>query len=213
VATYVVAGVERVRLAPAVFTESAISGIAWSTLENIAEDSTAYTKNTDTITEEIPADKDTAFITFYAPGPADVITIGVLEQIPSIMNLLFNTVWTPATSKAITLAKRKIANLAIEITTRSIKDNRKLVIVLPNVMVTTTYVNNLNKTSVQQLLLTGNVGTFKSADNKDAISIKTWVTSTGGSIDDSGGSGTNLFPGGVFAFNTTFDFSKTFNFS
>ena len=187
-ATYVVGGVEKVRVAPAVFTEAAIATAAWLQIENIAEDTTQYTKNADTITELIPADKDVAFVTFYAPGDADEIAIGILEQKPAIMSLLFNTVYTAATSKTIELAKRKVANLAIEITTRSMKDGRKQVIVLPNVRVTTTYVNALNKTAVQQLLLTGKVGSFTTTkDSLDAISVKTWVTDAGAAIDSTAG--------------------------
>lgn len=183
-ATAVVAGVEKVRVAPAFFTEAGATGATWTQIENIAEDTTQYTKNADTITELIPADKDVSFITFYAPGEADQITIGILEQLPVVMSMLFNTVYTPATSKTIELAKRKVANLAIEITTRSMKDGRKQIIVLPNVQVVTTYVNNLSKTAVQQLLLTGKVGSFKTTTGSlDAISIKTWVTDAGAPID------------------------------
>lgn len=187
-ATNVVGGVEKVRVAPAVFTEAAIATATWLQIENIAEDTTQYTKNADTITELIPADKDVAFVTFYAPGEADQITIGILEQVPAVMSMLFNTVYTATTSKTVELAKRKVANLAIEITTRSMKDGRKQIIVLPNVQVTTTYVNNLNKTSVQQLLMTGKVGSFKTTTNNlDAISIKTWVTDAGAPIDSTAG--------------------------
>lgn len=183
-ATYAVGGVEMVRIAPAVFTEAAVAAATWTQIEYIAEDTTQYTKNADTKTELIPADKDVAYVTFYAPGEADQIVIGILEQKPTIMSMLFNTVWTPATSKTVELAKRKIANLAIEITTRSMKDGRKQIIVLPNVQVITTYANNLSKTALQQLVLTGSVGSFKTTTgNLDAISIKTWVTDAGAPID------------------------------
>lgn len=182
--TNVVGGVEKVRIAPAVLTEAAVATAVWKQLEYIAEDSVQYTKNSDTETTLVPADKDVAFITFYAPGEPDQITIGVLQQLPEVMEMLENIIYSPATTKIVNLAKRKVANLAIEITTRSMKDGRKQVIVLPNVKVQTTYVNNLNKTSVQQLLLTGKVGSFKTTEgNQDAISIKTWITETGAPID------------------------------
>lgn len=185
-ATNVVGGVEKIRIAPAVTTEAAVTtGLASAVLlEYIAGDTVAYTKNSDTVTDLIPEDKDAAFITFYAPGEPDQITIGVLQQLPTVMQMLENVVYTPATTKIVNLAKRKVANLMIEITTRSMKDGRKQIIVLPNVEVTTTYAGNLTKTAVQQLLLTGRVGTFKTTTtNLDAISIKTWVLEDGTAID------------------------------
>jgi hypothetical protein len=183
-ATNVVGGVEKIELAPAFFTEAAATSAVWTQLEYIAGDTVAYTKNSDTPTDLIPEDKDTAFITFYAPGDADQITIGVLQQLPSVMQMLENVVYTPATTRIVNLAKRKVANLAIRLTTRSMKDGRKQIIILPNVQVVTTYVGNFTKTAVQQLLLTGKVGSFKTTtDNLDAISIKTWVTEAGAAID------------------------------
>lgn len=183
-ATNIVGGVEMIEVAPAVTTEAGITGATFVRLENIAPDSVIYTKNSDTETDLIPEDKDVALLTFYTPGEADTIAIGVLEQKPEVLALLFNQEYTEATTRILTLAKRKVANLMIRITTRSMKDDRKQVIVLPNVAVTTTYANNLNKTSVQQLLLTGKVGSFKTTTSlKDAISVKTWVTDAGAPID------------------------------
>jgi len=185
-ATNFVGGVEKIRLAPAVFTEAAVTtGLATATqLEFIAMDTVAYTKNSDTQTDLFAEDKDAVVLTFAAPGEADQIVIGVLQQKPEIMAMLENIIYTPATTRIVGLAKRKIANLMIEITTRSMKDGRKQVIVLPNVNVTTTYTGNYTKTGVQQILLTGKVMTFKTTtDSLDAISIKTWVTDTGAPID------------------------------
>ncbi|MCZ4244979.1 hypothetical protein [Pedobacter punctiformis] len=185
-ATNIVGGVELIEIAPAVTTEAGITGATFQRLENIAPDSVVYTKNSDTETDLIPEDKDVALLTFYTPGEADTIAIGVLEQKPEILALLFNQEYTEATTRIVTLAKRKVANLMIRITTRSMKDGRKQVIVLPNVAVTTTFVNNLSKTAVQQLLLTGKVGSFKTTTSlEDAISVKTWVTEAGAPIDSS----------------------------
>jgi len=185
-ATNIVGGVEKIEIGVAVTTEAAVTSITWTALENIAPDTVLYTRNSDTETDLIPEDKDVAILTFYQTGEADQITIGVIEQKPEIMNMLEDNEYTAATSRTVTLAKRKVANLAIRLTTRSMKDARKQIVILPNVRVVTTYANNYNKTSVQQLLLTGKVGSFKTTTSaKDAISIKTWVTEAGAPIDSS----------------------------
>jgi hypothetical protein len=189
-ATNFVGGVERVRIAPAVFTEAAVTtGLASAVvLDYIAENTVAYTKNSDTQTDQFAEDKDAPVLTYSAPGPADEIVIGVLQQSPAIMAMLENIVYTPATTKIVTLAKRKVANLMVEITTRSLKDNRKQVIVLPNVSFVTTTTGNLTRAGLQQLVLTGKVGSFlTTTDSKEALSIKTWVTDTGAAIDSTAG--------------------------
>jgi hypothetical protein len=183
-ATYAVGGVEKIELAPAFFTEAGVGTAVWTQAEFVAPDTVVYTKNADTETDLVPEDKDVAFITFYTPGEADTIAFGLLQHHPTIMAMLFNQEYTAATSKTTMLAKRKVANLAIKITTRSMKDGRKQTIVMPNVAFTTTIVNNLSKTALQQLLLTGKVGSFKTTTtNLDAISIKTWITDSGAVID------------------------------
>lgn len=183
-ATNVVGGLEKVEIAPQILTEAAIASAVWSQVEHIAPDSVAYTRQGDTTTDLIPEDKDVAFVTFYQTGEADTITIGVLEQKPELMVLLENGKYVNTTTTFTTYAKRKVANLAIRLTTRPMKDGRKCVIIFPNVAVTTTFVNNLTKTAVQQLLLTGRVGSFKTTtDNIDAIMTKTFVTEAGAVIN------------------------------
>lgn len=183
-ATYAVGGLEQVDLAPAVFTEAAISGITWTEAEYVAPDSALYTRNADTETDLVPEDKEVSFVTFYTPGEADTLVFGLLQHHPTIMAMLFDQEYVAATSKTTMLASRKVANLAVRLTTRSMKDDRKQIIILPNVRFTTSIVNNLSKTALQQLLLTGKVGAFKTTTtNKDAISIKTWVTAAGVAID------------------------------
>lgn len=183
-ATYAVGGVEKIELAPAFLTEAGAGTAIWTQAEFVAPDSVLYTRNSDTETDLVPEDKDVAFLTFYTPGEADTIVFGLLQHHPTIMAMLFAQEYVATTSKTTMLAKRKVANLAVKITTRSMKDNRKQIIVLPNVAITTTIVNNLSKTAVQQLLLTGKVGSFKTTTTLlDAISIKTWVTESGAAID------------------------------
>jgi len=183
-ATYVVGGVEKIEVCPAFFTEAGVSTAVWTQVEYIAPDTVVYTRNSDSETDLVPEDKDTAFLTFYTPGEPDTIAFGILQQYPTIMAMLFNQEYVAATSKTTILAKRKIANLGVRITTRSMKDSRKQTIVLPNVNFTTTFVNNLSKTTVQQLLLIGKVGSFKTTTTLlDALSIKTFITDAGAVID------------------------------
>jgi len=185
-ATNFVSGVEKIEIAPAFFTEAGAGSATWTELEYVATDSVAYTKNSDTQTDLNAEDKDAAVLTFSTPGESDQLTVGLLQQKPEIMAMLENIVYTAATTKVVNLAKRKVANLAFRITTRSVKDDRKLQIVIPNTDVVTTSTGNLTKSAVEQLLLTAKVRTFKTTTgNLDAISIKTWVTASGAAIDSS----------------------------
>ncbi|MNL80610.1 hypothetical protein D3C87_2075100 [compost metagenome] len=59
---------------------------------------------------------------------------------------------------------------------------------IPNTHAVTTYANNLSKTTVQQLLITAKIDSFKTTtDSLDAISIKSWVTADGTAIDSTTG--------------------------
>ncbi|WP_285011199.1 hypothetical protein [Pedobacter faecalis] len=186
-ATFFVAGTESVEIAPAFFTQAGASSAVWTKLEYIAKDNPPqYTKNLDTRTTLGAEDKDGVVLTFYEDGEPNVLTVGVLQQKPEILQMLDNIVYTAETTEIIELAKRKVANLAIRLTTRSAKDNRKQIVVFPNTEVTYTTPGGGSKTSVQQLLLSAIIGTFKTTTgNLDAISIKKWVTEAGAAIDSS----------------------------
>jgi hypothetical protein len=161
-ATNFVSGVEKVFIAPAFFTEADASTAVWTELEYITTDTVAYTKNSDTTTDLFAEDKSGTVLTFATDGEP----------------------YTPATTKIVTLAKRKLANLAFKIITRSVKDDRKQQIVIPNTTVVTTSSGNLTKTGIEGLVLTGKVGIFKTTTgNLDAINIKTWITEAGAVID------------------------------
>ncbi|RZK67657.1 MAG: hypothetical protein EOO95_02255 [Pedobacter sp.] len=185
-ATNFVGGVQKIRVAPAVQTEGAITtGLASAIeIEFIAMDTVQYTENSDT-TEDLKAeDKDYTILSFQTDGDPDQIVISVLQQKPEVLAMFENIVYTPATTKIVGLAKRKVADVMFEITTRSMKDNRKQVIVLPNVSVVKSTDGNLTKNGVQRMVLTGKVGAFKTTTgNLDAKYIKTWVTDAGAPID------------------------------
>lgn len=185
--TFFVGGTEKVEIGAAVETEAGVSGITWTELEYVATDNPPqYTKNIDTKTYLKAEDKKGNVLTFYEAGDPDVLTVGILQQKPEVLAMLENIVYTAATTKIIELADRKVARLAIRLTTRSLKDDRKQIVVFPNTEVTTTTPGGGNKTSVQQLLLTATIGTFKTTTgSKDATSIKTWVTEAGSAIDSS----------------------------
>ena len=184
-ATYFVAGTEKVEIAPAFFTEAGAATAVWTQLEYVAKDNPPqYTKNIDNKTTLTAEDKSGVVLTFWEDGEPNLLTVGILQQKPEIVAMLDNIVYTPATTKIIELAKRKVANLAIRLTTTSVKDSRKQIIVFPNTDVTNTTPGGGVKTSVQQLLLNATIGTFKTTTgNLDAISIKTWVTPEGAAID------------------------------
>ncbi|MEJ2905092.1 hypothetical protein WAE58_21785 [Pedobacter panaciterrae] len=186
-ATFFVAGTEKVEIAPAFFTEAGASTAVWTQLEYVAKDNPPqYTKNIDTKTTLLAEDKSGVVLTFWEEGEPNVLTVGILQQKPTVLAMLDNIVYTPATSKIIELAKRKVANLAIRLTTTSVKDNRKQVVIFPNTDVTNTTPGGGNRTTVQQLLLNASIGTFKTTtDNLDAISMKTWVTGDTNAVIDS----------------------------
>lgn len=184
-AEFYVGGVEKIEIGSAATTEAAVASISdWVTLENVALDTVLYTRNSDTQSDLFAEDKEYARLTFSQSGEPDQIAIGMLEQKPEIMNLLENNEYTAASTKLITLASRKLVNKAIRITTKALKDDRKQVIVLPNTFGAITTPTGLNKTGVQQILLTSRIGTFTTTTTKaEAISIKTWVTAAGSAID------------------------------
>jgi hypothetical protein len=109
-ATNFVSGVEKVFIAPAFFTEADASTAVWTELEYITTDTVAYTKNSDTTTDLFAEDKSGTVLTFATDGEPDQIVVGVLQQAPAILSMLENIVYTPATTKIVTLAKRKLAN-------------------------------------------------------------------------------------------------------
>lgn len=183
-ATYAIGGVEKIELAPAFFTQAGLATAVWVRALNVVEDTTLYTENSDTETEIVPADSDSAFLFLATPGEADQVQFGLLELHPTIQAMLYNQEYVATTSTTTMLAKRKVANLAIKITTRSIKDGRKQTVVIPNVFFRTAATGNYNKTSAVQILITGKVSTFKTTTTLlDAKSIRTWITDAGAVID------------------------------
>lgn len=182
-ATYVVAGVEKIEYAPAspvgVVTES-----AWKTIENIAPGSVKFTENQQTKSSIIPEDKDVAFVNFYAPAEGDFYTLGVLEQNPTLIQELYNVKYTAAKTLLEYKAIKKIPNLALRFTTRSIKDGRKTIITAYNTEVQTGTDGNLTKDAVEQKVLTATLNTYRPAgETEDYLYSKQTVKADGTVID------------------------------
>lgn len=182
-ATFVVAGIEKIRYAPA-SPVGVVAPAAWKTVEYIAPDSVTFTKNLGTKSSVIPEDKDVAFLNFFAPGEGDTLVLGILEQNPTLVQELFNVKYTAATTTMAYKATEKIANLAWEITCRSIKDGRKCIITIYNTDVQTGYANNLTKTAAEQLALTATLGSYRpAAETEDYVYTKQFVLANGTVID------------------------------
>ncbi|WP_183560688.1 hypothetical protein [Mucilaginibacter sp. SP1R1] len=182
-ATFVVSGIQKIRYAPASPLGVVQSG-DWKQIENVAPGTVLFTKNNGAKTSIVPEDKDVAFLNFFAPSDGDVLTLGVLEQNPDLVQQLFNVTYTVATTLLAFKAKEKIANLAWELTTRPAKDGRKCIITIYNTDVQTGYANNLEKTAAEQLALNCTLGTYRPAlATEDFIYTKQFVLADGTVID------------------------------
>lgn len=153
----------------------------WVRLENIAPDSVTHTKNNGTVTGVIPEDKDVALFSIFAPADPGTLTIGVLEQKPSVMQKLFNTVYDPATSLLTVLSKERIANLAVRITTRPV-NGRKCIITWYNTNAQTGFANNIAKTVQENLAIVATILSY-SFNGQDASYSKQWVLEDGTPIN------------------------------
>lgn len=182
-ATFVVAGVEKIEYAPASNVGVVASG-AWKEIPNIAPDSVTFTRNQGTKSSIIPEDKDVAFINFFTPGEGDTLALGVLEQNPTLVQELFNVDYDEETTSTAYKAKEKIANLAFKITTRPVKDGRKCIITIFNTETQTGYANNLTKTAAEQLALVATLMSYRPAGKtEDYVYTKQFVLADGTPID------------------------------
>ncbi|WP_316743864.1 PKD domain-containing protein [Pedobacter antarcticus] len=153
----------------------------WTQLENLQPDSVLRTKNNGTLAGQVPEDKDSPLFTIYtAPEPGS-ITIGVMEQRPAVMQKLFNTIWSAANSTLVVLAKEKVANLAIRITSRPV-NGRKAIITYMNVDALTGYSNNIAKTVQENLAITGTILPWFYL-GQEAHYIMQWVNEDGTPIN------------------------------
>jgi hypothetical protein len=154
----------------------------WTQVQNLQPDSITRTKNNGTLAGFIPEDKDVALFTVYTPAEnPGTITIGLAEQSPVNMQKLFNCIYDPATTSMVVLAKEKIANLAIRLTSRPV-NGRRSVITYYNVDCLTGYSNNIAKAVNEALAITGTVKPY-SYLGQDAIYTQQWVNEDGTPIN------------------------------
>lgn len=154
----------------------------WTQVENLQPDSITRTKNNGTLAGFIPEDKDAPLFTVYTPADTPgTITIGLAEQKPDSMQRLFNTIWDAATSTLVVLAKEKIANLAIRLTSRPV-NGRRSIITYYYIDALTGYSNNIAKAVNEALAITGTIKPFLYL-GQDAIYTQQWVNEDGTPID------------------------------
>jgi hypothetical protein len=181
--TFVVGGIEGIRWAPASLTGVVASG-AWKDMPNIAVGTVQMTKNIGSRTSIKQEDGNKTFLNLFQPADGDTLTIGLLEQNPDLVQVLFDVTYTPLTTTIEYYAGEKIANLALEITTVPMRDGKKCIITIYNNEVQTGYTNNLTADAVEQLALTANIGSYRKAgDTKDKVYTKQYVSADGTVID------------------------------
>lgn len=153
----------------------------WEQLENLQPDSVQRTKNNGTLAGVIPEDKDVPLFTIYTAPEPGTIAIGVMEQKPAVMQKLFNTIWDAASSTLVVLAKEKVANLAIRLTSRPV-NGRRAIITYMNIDALTGYANNIAKTVQENLAIVGTVMPWLYL-GQDAHYTMQWVNEDGTPID------------------------------
>lgn len=182
-ATFVVGGIEKIE-----YGAGSAVGVAptWKLMPNIAVGTVAMTKNIGTKTSIKKEDGNTTFVNLFQPADGDMLTIGLLEQNPALVQELFSVEYDEETTMTEYFAEEKIANLALKITTKPMKDGRKCIITIFNTQVQTGYVNNLTSDAVEQLALTCSIESYlKSGDTKPKVYQKQFVLANGTVIDSS----------------------------
>lgn len=154
----------------------------WTQVENLQPDSVTRTKNNGTLAGFIPEDKDTPLFTVFTPAEnPGTITVGLAEQSPTNMQKLFNTVFDAATTTIVVLAKEKIANLALRLTSRPVNGRRKI-ITYYNLDALTGYSNNIAKAVNEALAITATVKPYLYL-GQEAIYTDQWVNEDGSVIN------------------------------
>lgn len=181
---FTVGGIEKLRIGAAKSTPDATvptTGMIDIT-DFINPGSVTRTKNRDNIERLIADGKSVAYVTFRTPGDPNTIAIALLDQNPEVEQLLSNIVYDAATTTITELADRKLANICIEITTAPL-NGKKCIIFIPNVDASLSTADPLTFNNVEKFVIDGEIKSYMTTDNKEAISIKKWVTPAGTAID------------------------------
>jgi hypothetical protein len=154
----------------------------WTQIENLQPDSITRTKNSGTLGGFTPEDKDIPLFTIYTPAEnPGTITVGLAEQSPTNMQKLFNTVYDAATTTVVVLAKEKIANLALRLTSRPVNGRRKIMTYY-YLDAVTGYSNNIAKAVNEALAITATVKPYLYL-GQEAIYTDQWVNEDGSPIN------------------------------
>jgi hypothetical protein len=172
---YSLSGIKKVFIGPASNTANLVDMFE---IDNFNPGSFVRTKNVDTIERIIADGKSAAYITFSAPGDPDRITFALLDQNPKVEQLLSNVIYDAATSTITELAKRKVANIALQIFTE-LKNGKSAIITIPNIDATLGTTDPLTFNNVEKFVITGDLKGFITVNGEEAISIKQWLDSTG----------------------------------
>jgi hypothetical protein len=178
----ILSGIETIEYAAA-STLGVVTDANWKKIENITMGSVSITESTQTKTDIMAEDKDTAVFSVYAPAEGDVLTLSVLDHNPTLLQELYNVKWTAATSTMDFKAKKKIANLAFRLTSRPV-DGQKQVITFFNTEVQTTSDGAITKDGAQSKVLTATILAYRpSAETEDYIYSKKTVTASGAVVN------------------------------
>ncbi|MBF9252486.1 hypothetical protein I2I11_04200 [Pontibacter sp. 172403-2] len=178
-----ISGIERLDFAPAYKNiADAPLDAAWRRVENINNGTVSLTQNEDSVNQIIPEDKDVAEVTLSTPGEADTFNFSTLDFTQENFADLFNVAFDAATSTTTFKAQRKVANLAIRMTTRPV-NGIKYIITFPNTDARSRVENPFTKDGLVQISATATILSFIDADGEEATRTMQMVKADGTVID------------------------------
>lgn len=154
----------------------------WAQVENLQPDSITRTRANGALAGFTPEDKDVPLFTVFTPADTPgTITVGLAEQSPTNMQKLFNTVYDAATTTLVVLAKEKVANLAIRLTSRPV-NGRRSIITYYYIDALTGFSNNIAKAVNEALAITGTIKPYLYL-GQEATYTQQWVNEDGSAIN------------------------------
>lgn len=184
----IVYGVEQIEFATINPATGAVNN-DWIRAENIEEGSVTFTSNTQTKTSITPEDKDLPIVVLYTPGDPDTFNFALLELSPDNYARFFNITYDITTTLVTVLAKRRLANIAIRLTTRP-QFGVKKIYTYNNTTCEATYKNNITKTGLLALSVAASIFSWTTAGGLDAAYTVQKVTEAGVVIDSTPAAGT-----------------------
>lgn len=176
---WTLSGIKKVMIGPGSTSATLVNMFE---LDNFAPGTFIRTKNVDTIERIVADGKSVAYVSFQVPGDPDRVAFSLLDQDPRVEALLSNVSYDAATSTVVDLAKRKLANIALEITTE-LQNGKYAVITIPNIDGNMGTSDPLTFNNVEKLTFTGDLKSFIHDGGIEAISIKKWYNAAGEQIN------------------------------